>query len=107
MRTISHCKHTKLKHTKIYSKGALFNHTKISTNENFPLYGTPCACMEGNKRWISNCVTTVRAGCVLLMLEFSADYIKSHRVLPVTQRALLHSIDNIDYVHLIYYYRCS
>ena len=35
---ISHCKHTKLKNTKIYSKGALVNHTKISTNKNFPLY---------------------------------------------------------------------
>ena len=33
-------KHTKLKSTKIYSKGVLVNHTKISTNENFPLYGT-------------------------------------------------------------------
>jgi hypothetical protein len=40
MRVISHCKHTKLKNTKIYSKGALVNHTKISTNENFPLYGS-------------------------------------------------------------------
>ena len=39
MRTISHSKHTKLKNTKIYSKGILVNHTKISTNENFPLYG--------------------------------------------------------------------
>ena len=39
MRAISHSKHTKLKSTKIYSKGVLVNHTKISTNENFPLYG--------------------------------------------------------------------
>ncbi len=39
MRAISHCKHTKLKNTKIYSEDALVNHTKISTNENFPLYG--------------------------------------------------------------------
>jgi hypothetical protein len=39
MRAISHYKHTKLKNTKIYSKGALVDHTKISTNENFPLYG--------------------------------------------------------------------
>ena len=39
MCTISHSKHTKLKNTKIYSKGILVNHTKISTNENFPLYG--------------------------------------------------------------------
>ena len=38
MRTMSHSKHTKLKNTKIYSKGVLANHTKISTNENFPLY---------------------------------------------------------------------
>jgi hypothetical protein len=36
-RAISHCKHTKLK---IYSKGALVSHTKISTNKNFPLYST-------------------------------------------------------------------
>ena len=40
MRAISRSKHTKLKNTKIYSKGVLVNHTKISTNENFPLYGT-------------------------------------------------------------------
>ena len=39
MRTISRSKHTKLKNTKIYSKGVLVNHTKISTNESFPLYG--------------------------------------------------------------------
>ena len=39
MRTISRSKHTKLKSTKIYSKGVLVNHTKISTNESFPLYG--------------------------------------------------------------------
>ena len=39
MRAISRSKHTKLKNTKIYSKGVLVNHTKISTNENFPLYG--------------------------------------------------------------------
>ena len=32
--------YTKLKNTKIYSKGILVNHTKISTNENFPLYGS-------------------------------------------------------------------
>ena len=41
MRAISRSKHTKLKkNTKIYSKGVLVNHTKISTNENFPLYST-------------------------------------------------------------------
>ena len=39
MRTISSRRHTKLKNTKFYSKGVLVNHTKISTNENFPLYG--------------------------------------------------------------------
>ena len=39
MRAISRSKHTKLKNMKIYSKGVLVNHTKISTNENFPLYG--------------------------------------------------------------------
>ena len=39
MRAMSRSKHTKLKNTKIYSKGVLANHTKISTNENFPLYG--------------------------------------------------------------------
>ena len=38
MSTISHSKHTKSKTTKIYSKGVLVNHTKISINENFPLY---------------------------------------------------------------------
>ena len=38
MRAISSRKHTKLKNTKIYSKGVLVNHTKISTNENIPLY---------------------------------------------------------------------
>ena len=27
------------KNTKIYSKGVLADHTKISTNKNFPLYG--------------------------------------------------------------------
>ena len=37
MRAISHSKHTKLKN---YSKGVLINHTKISTNENFPLYSS-------------------------------------------------------------------
>ena len=37
MRAISRSKHTKLKNTKIYSKGVLANHMKISTNENFPL----------------------------------------------------------------------
>ena len=40
MRAISRSKHTKLKNTKIYSKGVLVNHTKISTNENIPLYGS-------------------------------------------------------------------
>ena len=30
----------KLKSTKIYSKGVLVNYTKISINENFPLYGS-------------------------------------------------------------------
>ena len=40
MREISRSKHTKLKNTKIYSKGVLAGHTKISTNENFPLYGS-------------------------------------------------------------------
>ena len=39
MRAISRSKHTKFKNTKIYSNGVLVNHTKISTNENFPLYG--------------------------------------------------------------------
>ena len=39
MRAMSRSKHTKLKNTKIYSKGVLANHMKISTNENFPLYG--------------------------------------------------------------------
>ena len=39
MRAIFHSKHTKLKYTKIYSKGVLASHTKISTDENFPLYG--------------------------------------------------------------------
>ena len=38
MRAISRSKHTKLKNTKIYSKGVLVNHMKISTNKNFPLY---------------------------------------------------------------------
>ena len=41
MRAISRSKHTKLKNTKIYSKGVLVNHTKSSTNENFLLYGIP------------------------------------------------------------------
>ena len=31
--------HAKFKTTKIYSQGILVNHTKICTNENFPLYG--------------------------------------------------------------------
>ena len=31
----------KFKTTKIYSQGILVNYTKICTNENFPLYGTP------------------------------------------------------------------
>ena len=44
IRTISCSKHTKLKNTKIYSKGVLVNHTKISTNENFPLYGNTAVC---------------------------------------------------------------
>ena len=40
MCAISRSKHTKLKNIKIYSKGILVNHTKISTNKNFPLpYG--------------------------------------------------------------------
>ena len=50
MHAISRSKHTKLKNTKIYSKGVLVNHTKISTNENFPLYSTshkPSATMGG------------------------------------------------------------
>ena len=38
MRAISCRKHMKLKNTKFYSKGVLVNHTKISTNKNFPLY---------------------------------------------------------------------
>ena len=33
MHAISRSKHTKFKNTKIYSKGVLVNHTKISTNE--------------------------------------------------------------------------
>ena len=37
MRAISRSSHTKLKNMKIYSKGVLVNHTKITTNENFPL----------------------------------------------------------------------
>ena len=36
MHVISHSKHTKLN----YSKGVFINYTKISTNKNFPLYGT-------------------------------------------------------------------
>ena len=48
MRAISRSKHTKLKSTKIYSKGVLVNHTKISTNENFPLYSI-LLCHETSK----------------------------------------------------------
>ena len=40
MRKISRSKHMKFKKSKIYSKGVLVNYTKISTNENFSLYGT-------------------------------------------------------------------
>ena len=50
MHTISHSKHTKLKNTKIYSKGILVNHTKISTNEIFPLYGSVRATFRGIAR---------------------------------------------------------
>ena len=63
MRAISRSKHTKLKNTKIYSKGVLVNHMKISTNENFPLYGNPARTTAPKKGGKSETVEVVNSHC--------------------------------------------
>ena len=55
MRAISRSKRTKLLSTKIYSKGILANHAKISTNENFPLYSTSYRATEYHANRDCNC----------------------------------------------------
>ena len=44
VRNFQQQEHTKLKTTKIYSKGGLVNHTKKSTNKNFSLYTVHGSC---------------------------------------------------------------
>ena len=75
MCAISHSKHTKLKNTKIYSKGVLASHTKISTNENFPLYGIFILHVDVDMKQIGNihvsntctCTCTVCYSCKTLI----------------------------------------
>ena len=66
MRAISRCKYSKLKSTKIYSKGVLVNHTKISINENFPLYGMATAPYHGLSM-LATRPTSSSLKCMLLL----------------------------------------
>ena len=56
-------KRMKLKNTKIYSKGVLVNHMKISTNENFPLYGNPARTTAPKKGGKSETAEVVNSHC--------------------------------------------
>ena len=76
MRTISRSKHTKLNNTKIYSKGILVNHTKISTNENFPLYGIQQYTL----------VTTVPIGTPTMKHYSAKPFVKTAVVLNFIER---------------------